>query len=425
MLSSLGARRSTMSIISLCLWAVAHIHTKVSTLMRFFDTVWTDAVLTEPGQTTTPGEDDTPKQGNCFKSYIDQLDGSLIPLDPTGERYSPLLKSRGFARSAMGFRDQFSLKSPQQQIQSYPFFPGLIGSIIERSRTSHNLCRDPSPLSLPSNENHHPSDPFYQPPPQYEAGPKLPPVAPCLLMPVVNVTPEIRVLDNYHSIFWVAIEVSVRMQRLAGHDEGDIRNPKLRPQQASYSNQAGKQSTRCHLFDSSDLLCTDSDEYGFLHDLQVEIQRTTNSCVLDILEHKPTAEYVPKMVIDSNFFCVLLTFLSTLKMGSKILLVANVEVDTLRSPQHRRVDHHGKRSDDLFEALEHDLGTAECEYLQISIKYRHSAFPSAMTGNGVRKAQTKLQTTFTAVINRHNSRSIWSPPPAPLPNHLLGIIASH
>lgn len=89
--------------------------------------------------------------------------------------------------------------------------------------------------------------------------------------------------------------------------------------------------------------------------------------------------------------------------------------------------HIRSRSDDLMEDLENQLGSAQCEYLNINLTYRHSAFSSPAAGidSGMTKSQTKLRTTFTAAINRYNAASPWSPPPAPTPNRLMGIIAAH
>ncbi|KAL1879370.1 hypothetical protein VTK73DRAFT_7101 [Phialemonium thermophilum] len=48
-----------------------------------------------------------------------------------------------------------------------------------------------------------------------------------------------------------------------------------------------------------------------------------------------------------------------------------------------------------------------------------------MTAAGIAQAHTDLETSAVAVLQRHNTSSIWSPRPAPQRNPLFGIIASH
>lgn len=118
--------------------------------------------------------------------------------------------------------------------------------------------------------------------------------------------------------------------------------------------------------------------------------------------------------------------------GSKALILVNVELNLAKSSQLWGPTRSFSRSDELMEDLENQLGSSQCEYLTVHISYRHSAFTSAMsatsataTHNDITKSVTRLHTTFTAAINRHNAASLWSPPPAPTPNRLVGIIASH
>lgn len=112
--------------------------------------------------------------------------------------------------------------------------------------------------------------------------------------------------------------------------------------------------------------------------------------------------------------------------GCKTLILANVELEQEGSPQLR--GHVRSQSDELMEDLEHQLGSAQSEYLRINLIYRHSAFSFASGpdgNNGVTKPQTKIRTQFTATLAQHNAASPWSPPPAPTPNRLVGIIAAH
>lgn len=102
------------------------------------------------------------------------------------------------------------------------------------------------------------------------------------------------------------------------------------------------------------------------------------------------------------------------------------------SPSRRHVRHN---SDDLFEDLEHQLGSTLTEYLEVRLTYKHSAFPQdhdrrgsppgGATNDGILVTHTTVTTTARAVIKRHNSASPWSPRPAPQPNPLFEIIAMH
>lgn len=120
----------------------------------------------------------------------------------------------------------------------------------------------------------------------------------------------------------------------------------------------------------------------------------------------------------------------TFVAGSKALILVNVELDLTNFSRLR--GHIRSQSEELMEDLESQLGSAQCEYLKVNVIYRHSAFTSvtapggpAGSNSGIVKSQTKIRTTFTAAITRHNAASPWSPPPAPTPNRLLGIIAAH
>ncbi|KAK2613635.1 hypothetical protein N8I77_000535 [Diaporthe amygdali] len=143
---------------------------------------------------------------------------------------------------------------------------------------------------------------------------------------------------------------------------------------------------------------------GCLCDIEVDIEPAANSVVLEVVE---------------NFSAP-----TSLSAGSKILVLVNVELGIVNHSRIRR--HIRSHSDDLMEDLEDQLGSAQCEYLTVSLTYQHSAFAPGFSANtGVIRAQTKMRTTYTAAVNRHNAASPWSPPPAPAPNRLLGIIAAH
>ena len=100
------------------------------------------------------------------------------------------------------------------------------------------------------------------------------------------------------------------------------------------------------------------------------------------------------------------------------------------TPQTRRARGHVRQSsDDLMEDLENALGSTMVEYLSVRVIYRHSAFPTRDTPlravDGVIKVQSSLVTTAVAAIKRQNTKSPWGPRPAPQPNPLFEIIASH
>lgn len=116
--------------------------------------------------------------------------------------------------------------------------------------------------------------------------------------------------------------------------------------------------------------------------------------------------------------------------GSKSLVLVNVELDLTNLS--RLKGHTRSQSDELLEDLENQLGSTECEYLKVNLFYRHSIFSSdlalssdQMPSSCITSTDTKLCTTFTAAITRYNAASPWSPPPAPTPNRLVGIIAAH
>lgn len=197
-----------------------------------------------------------------------------------------------------------------------------------------------------------------------------------ILVPEVRVTPDTKVVDyGYHNL-WVAIEV-----------EG-------------------------------------TGGYGTMYEVNVDVEATAHSNVLEVIKNYSAP--------------------STLGPGSRLLVLANVE---LRLSNYSVLRGHVRsQSDELMEDLEHHLGSSQCEYLKVNLIYRHTAFPSTApaepssvtdgsgadtsnTGNtgagGVAGPQTKIRTTFSASITRHNAASPWSPPPAPAPSRLAGIVAAH
>lgn len=68
---------------------------------------------------------------------------------------------------------------------------------------------------------------------------------------------------------------------------------------------------------------------------------------------------------------------STLYPGSRLLLMVHVRLSSTAVPLRHRIlrGHARQNSDDLIEDLEHHLGSASTEYLQVCITYHYSAFP--------------------------------------------------
>lgn len=270
--------------------------------------------------------------------------GDLQSIGSCSSRRLPKLRGKGLAKSAVGFRDQFTFLSPRNGVSPpYRPFPGLVGDIIQRSRTSHTVpCGDSD-------------DPFSSQPSDDETSTH------SLVAPEVVVTPDTRVLDYGYHNFWVAVEIA---------------------------------ATR---------------GYGCLCDIKIDIEPTADSAVLEVIENYSAP--------------------TSLSPGSAILVLANIELNLANCSRIR--GHVRSNSDDLIEDLEEQLGSAQCEYMTVSLVYQHSAFApgtgSHSGSSGVTRAQTSIRTAYTAAVSRHNAASPWSPPPAPAPpNHrLLGIVAAH
>ncbi|KAI3397759.1 hypothetical protein diail_10412 [Diaporthe ilicicola] len=242
--------------------------------------------------------------------YYNVDTGDLQSAGSCSSRRLPKLRGKGLAKSAVGFRDQFCFLSPRNGVSPpYRPFPGLLGDIIQRSRTSH---------TLPSSDS---DDPF-----STRLSKEEPDTLP-IVTPEVTVTADTRVVDHGYHNFWVAVEIT---------------------------------ATRGN---------------GCLCDIKVDIEPTANSAVLEVIE---------------NFSAP-----TSLQAGSEILVLVNVELDLAN---HSRIRGHIRsHSDDLMEDLEDQLGSAQCEYLTVSLIYQHSAFaPSICASNGVTRAQTKMRTTYTA-----------------------------
>ena len=70
----------------------------------------------------------------------------------------------------------------------------------------------------------------------------------------------------------------------------------------------------------------------------------------------------------------------------------------------------------------------QVEYAQVRVSYSHSAIPEISSLdllNGVSNMRTRLKTCASATLKRHNSLSLWSPQPAPVPNPLFHLVEYH
>ncbi|KAJ2903752.1 hypothetical protein MKZ38_009404 [Zalerion maritima] len=201
----------------------------------------------------------------------------------------------------------------------------------------------------------------------------------CVLSPQVVVTPEVKALDAGNVDLWVAVQVFGKLCRTRDSPE----------REAAYEDASCHRST-----------------YGHLYDLKIDILPTKHSSVLEIIGNSGTSR--------------------TLHLNSRILVLAHISLSSSLPPDLSLPLRH--RSEELMADLEFHLGSIRTEYLLVRLTYSHSAFPNinntAIT-DGVAIVNNKIITIATAVVKRHNSSSLWSPPPAPVPNPLFEIISSH
>ncbi|KAJ4389975.1 hypothetical protein N0V93_007448 [Gnomoniopsis smithogilvyi] len=304
-------------------------------------------------------------------------------------RHSPRLRGKAFTKSDVGFRDQFAfLTSRRTMPTAYRPFPGLINFIHGPGTTKDSVERQLSP-STPCAESEAFVDPFTSSLRFNDHG--SPPIIP-ILVPIVCVTPDARVIDTGYHNFWVAVEVTADLHRPGEESRDRLETITPRSHDSTRSEEHGATVP------------------GFLYDLHIEVESTHNSRVLEVVEHDASP----------NIFTA----------GSKALVLVNVELDLTNFSRLR--GHIRSRSDELMEDLENQLGSLQYEYLKVNLVYRHSIFSSAAVfpGNassigGITKSDTKIRTDFTAAINRYDAASPWSPPPAPAPNRLVGVIAAH
>lgn len=100
---------------------------------------------------------------------------------------------------------------------------------------------------------------------------------------------------------------------------------------------------------------------------------------------------------------------TAMKAGGSRLIVARIVLNKFE-PTLRPID---TTSEDLMTELENDLGHTSTPFLTVRLTYRHSGFPQlrgiSLSSQGLSSHSTSIRTEATAVINRHNPQSAWSP----------------
>lgn len=138
-------------------------------------------------------------------------------IDCLRSRHSPRLRDKAYTKSEIGFRDHFAFLTPKRAVPTaYRPFPGLVNTLhrcgaanffAERKLSQPRICEEESSVH----------DPFTTSLRLNEHGQT--PSAP-LLVPLVYVTPEMRVVDTGYQNFWVAVEITAH----TGRPASDYRN---------------------------------------------------------------------------------------------------------------------------------------------------------------------------------------------------------
>ncbi|KAK1965131.1 hypothetical protein LY78DRAFT_108919 [Colletotrichum sublineola] len=208
-----------------------------------------------------------------------------------------------------------------------------------------------------------------------------------ILVPKISVTPEVEAIDDNTTSIWAAIKVYGQICPPQDGASGSDRFARV------YKQPADKDINR----DAEDHW-----KYGCIHSMSVQIIPTGNNCILDIIQDNP----IP----------------TTLGNNETILLLVHVLLDQPRPV--KEAGHVRQRSDELIEDLQYHLGDYRLDYVQVVVKYNHSAFPPQPRSeaiDGVVEMGTRLETSVKAIIKHRNCQSPWSPCPAPTINPVLSI----
>lgn len=203
-------------------------------------------------------------------------------IDCLRSRHSPRLRDKAHTKSEIGFRDHFAFLTPKRAVPTaYRPFPGLINT-IHRCGTANFFAESKLSQRRICEEEPSVDDPFTTSVRLQERGQT--PSAP-LLVPLVYVTPETRVVDTGYQRFWVAVEVTAH----TGQSASDYRNSSeaIKPgiRKSSHFGEQGKTSRRRKIR-AAYLQRTDAKTNELLYDLQVEVDSTSSSRILEIIEHE-------------------------------------------------------------------------------------------------------------------------------------------
>ncbi|KND92999.1 hypothetical protein TOPH_02247 [Tolypocladium ophioglossoides CBS 100239] len=150
-------------------------------------------------------------------------------------------------------------------------------------------------------------------------------------------------------------------------------------------------------------------EFGCLYDLTVDVLPASGTTVVQVLQEQ--------------------AFPTTIYAGSSVFLLANIQIDPEKTKRRSGNGHVRQKSDELMEDLELQLGSSMVGYMHIRVSYSHSAFPEYSSAEaataGVSSLRSRLETTATANLKRHNALSLWSPRPETSQNHLLQLVERH
>ncbi|KAI2469402.1 hypothetical protein F4781DRAFT_431450 [Annulohypoxylon bovei var. microspora] len=212
---------------------------------------------------------------------------------------------------------------------------------------------------------------------------------PYMLIPHISITPELKTLDDGHSSIWTAVEIS-----------GQLFHPRVGNSTYDSVYSTAEQAPFFPAHHGN----TELSRYGYLYDIRVDILPTAEGDVIDLIGD---------------------TVIRAIGPGSSLLILACIQPGALNPPKLRT----SKRDpDNLIADLELELGDVQTEYVHVRVSYCHSGFPAfrnTLIEDGITDYQTRLETTATGNIKRHNPTSAWSPRQTRVSNPLFAIIASH
>ncbi|CEJ84618.1 hypothetical protein VHEMI03529 [[Torrubiella] hemipterigena] len=218
-------------------------------------------------------------------------------------------------------------------------------------------------------------------------------ILPQVLAPHVDITTNTGgLLYDGSEYIWAAVEISGKLSH-------------------TYSADAVPNTTTSFDNATSDAIDDQLDcffKHGRLYDLSVEILSSSDTEISQVLHHHkfPTAIY----------------------SGSTILLLVKVRFCQQWYTSYPITGHDKPRSDQLIEDLESQLGNTSVPYMQIRITYSHSAFAEyseTLCPNGVSYLSSRLETTATASLKRHNRQSNWCSPPLANTDALFEVMKRH